>query len=352
MTTTTTTTTTPPGVNNKPFLELDDLNDCLHEFWLKNDLLLTRCRQLLARAISHKSNTNIAKSFGTGIGGAGALAMAAGVGLAPFTAGVSTIVTLGGAVSTAVGAMTVYGTDANDYWFNREVHAELRELATDRNVSADRLFDELSHYDVDLNRYDSLEDKSRPVGDDDDSLVKFLQYVANGSLTACKVGDNTVKLVDAIKEYRTLKTTKELAQSVDVVHKAGYSVGQLLTIKAHGLSAIAAATRTAAPTIGMLALKSASAASGLLFTFIDVVTLMKDWDKQPPTVDEINSLVDDLNRDSALIITISAMMASALDNSPCIQLPISIKPVIIDNSDNNVVSDDDSWVVIQDNDLI
>ena len=59
--------------------------------------------------------------------------------------------------------------------------------------------------------------------------------------------------------------------------------------------------RTTSVSASKVALRGASAAAVLVFTAIDVAYLVKDWNKNHPTINVINQLVEDLERDLEII---------------------------------------------------
>ena len=59
-----------------------------------------------------------------------------------------------------------------------------------------------------------------------------------------------------------------------------------------------------------------SATAGLVFTAIDVVNLVKDWNKTHPTIDVINRLIEDLEKDLVIIQTINAFITCAYNIDP------------------------------------
>jgi hypothetical protein len=71
--------------------------------------------------------------------------------------------------------------------------------------------------------------------------------------------------------------------------------------------------KTAVPSTGKLVLRGGTAALGLLFTVVDAVVLVQDWNKAHPTVEAINGLVEDLESDSKLIQSIHTMITTAFN---------------------------------------
>ena len=58
---------------------------------------------------------------------------------------------------------------------------------------------------------------------------------------------------------------------------------------------------------------SLSVAIILVFSVIDIVNLVKDWNKKHPTVDVINQLIEDLQKDLKFIKELDNSIASAFN---------------------------------------
>ncbi|XP_054161398.1 uncharacterized protein LOC128959466 [Oppia nitens] len=338
---------TADGNNN---YELDELNDAVNEFWLTTDRLVTECRQQLDRIVRHKSRCNIAKSVGTGVGGVGSVAVVVGVGLTPFTAGLSALVSLGGGITAALGAVTTIGTEAGDYFRQRAFHRNLVNVATERNQSAERLAKKLAAFDQFLGRKygQSLEEKHEVIGDDNQqsmgpNIVKLVQVLANGSMNVYKIGEKSVKLANNVKEFRVMRAAKTVKDDIAIVGKVGQNIGTLASAETKGVSGlISSATKATVPSAGKLALRGASAAVGIVFTVIDVVSLVKDWNRNHPSATAVECLIDDLLEDMDVVKTLNDVIV-AWNHSLILSEYYSDEDIIDDQSSISYYTIDDTY---------
>ncbi|CAG2114615.1 unnamed protein product [Medioppia subpectinata] len=290
-------------------IELEELDDCVDEFLAKNTSLVDQCRQLLLRVHSHKTHHNYAKTLGTGLAGAGGLALIGGVALTPFTAGLSLIVTLGGAVATAAGTATTLGTDLVDHVITKRFFEALHALATERNESAQRLAAKLSAFDAALKKRFRL-NRVNDVFDDGFGFVTLIQLLSKDSLAVYRMGAESLKLLDAIKQYHAIQAAKAATDMAGGGVAVLHTIGQTLT--AGATHAFGTTLRTAGATTGKLVLSGGVAALGLVLTVADAMFLVKDWHKAHPTVEAIDALIKDLETDHQLIESIHTMITTAL----------------------------------------
>ncbi|CAG2107941.1 unnamed protein product [Medioppia subpectinata] len=319
--------------------ELEALNECVHEFWLKNSSLVESCEELLARVNRHKRRTNIAKSVATGVSGVGGLALVGGVALAPFTGGLSTVLTVGGGATTAAAAVTTIGADVGDYFRSRGFYQRLRAMADSRNACAVRLSRKLAEFDVSLRDAFGL-NRANQVSGDGLGVGRGVELMYKSSVGFYKMGNNAVKLMDAVQEFRAFrvaKSVKTAEQSASASQKMGKSVVSLLPTETN------AVVKSAVPATGKLALKGGMAAFTLALTVVDAVYLVRDWNKAHPTVEAINGLITDLESDHKTIQSIHAMIKRAFsDDVLDDQLIDEILNAIEGTNDCHTIADSDA----------
>jgi len=197
---------------------------------------------LLSRVNRHKTNSQIAKSVGTGVSGVGAIALISGIALTPFTGGlsipVSAILGFGGGAATAMGTVTTVGTDVVDYFVSKKFFARLSRLAAERNTSAVALSQKLSQFDISLKRTYGL-NRVNDVFDEGLGFVTLINLLTKSTTSAYRMGTNSIKLIDAVKEYNAIKvakTLKSVQSEANLMQNMARSVTSLVPTEAKGLN--------------------------------------------------------------------------------------------------------------------
>lgn len=234
--------------------ELKDHIGCnISEYKEKIEEAVGQMRECADTLDSVISNTGIARATGGGLGIAGGIAGLVGLGLAPFTAGISLVLTVGGAVTAAAGGVTsLTGTLVNMGWEKGQT-AKAKEVTNDVARFTQSLQELLAVYLKRLSEAgDFLDNNKEYLIEDESNLETFFetgQILTKGA----KVGYKVVKA--GSKLYKGVKGYKELMNIIKVIRP------DILAIQGakSGLAASAAA-----PKVSILFGRGTIAAAGTL----------------------------------------------------------------------------------------
>ena len=259
------------------------LNFC-EEFERKTQHLIQKCNQLKEEMTSVKNSTNIAKSLGTGVAGAGLMAI--GLGLSPFTFGISGIVStvsVVGTVAVAVGGATHVGTDITDSVISKNRSQELKESIEEWDKSTNDLRERFHEFDKHCHKFlDRQELRQLFEDNDSEETMDLIINSFKAGKCAISLGTGIKELVDAIEMFRAIESAKHMS----LFSASANWIKNVVTF--HGLGANVA--KTTAVTTSAVALRTVAAGVGVAFTVVDIVSLVKHWDKKHPVVENVEQL--------------------------------------------------------------
>ena len=161
---------------------------------------------------SVKNSTNIAKTVGTSVGGAGAGLMVIGLIGLPFTFGISGIIAGAGAVTAAVGGATNIGTDITDTIISNNRSQELKQKVEEWDKYANDLrerfseFDKICHKLLDRQELRQLFEDNNP-----DEAMDLIIKSFNAGKCALSLGTGITDLVKAIEMFRAIDAAKNMS---------------------------------------------------------------------------------------------------------------------------------------------
>ena len=195
------------------------------KFRQKTQHLIQKCNALVKGMTKVKSDTNIAKSVGTGVSGAGGVAMAVGLALTPFTFGTSLIVSGVGCVVTALGGATHIGTDITDIVISKNKSKKMKKSVEEWNNSAKDLRERFQEFDEICHKFlDREEFKQFFEGNDIEEAIDLIIKSFNAGKCAFSLGTGIKDLVHAIKSYK-------VAKNISVFSTSGNWIKSLFNLK-------------------------------------------------------------------------------------------------------------------------
>jgi hypothetical protein len=225
--------------NDNHIIKSYELTESVNQFMLKNGLIISKLETIITELSRHRMGCNVAKTVGTSVSGLGSIAMATSLVLTPFTLGMSSVVLIGGGVATAVGTLTNIGTDLANNIITKKFLYEIKSLAEERNECAFDLSQKFEEFNSIINHNikkkfnkDLMNDNYEEVRD----FIQIMKMMANGSLSLYKVGNNSIKLFDALKEMNALKAAKAVKTSSDLGKNVAKSVITLIPAETKGIS--------------------------------------------------------------------------------------------------------------------
>ena len=119
-------------------------------------------------------------------------------------------------MATAVGSIASIGGEATDSLKSRTFCTELKRLAEERDRSAQELSAKSVRFDKFLGDFLNREEFNRHLNDnifdDNNGFVSFVTLLAKGSRIAYNLGNNSAKMIDSIKELKTLNVANNISR--------------------------------------------------------------------------------------------------------------------------------------------
>lgn len=189
--------------------EKKELRECVEKFIDKNEEIIKKLREKVTQIEKHQKDCNIAKTVGTSVGGAGSVASAVGLILAPFTAGWSAVVFLSGGLAAGLGAATNVSTQVADHFISKKFLTEIESLAKERAAISLHLAQRFEPFYIIVQ-----ESKDLSLNQDEAPLnANVLKMIAGGGIKVYKLGRTSVKLIKEIKLMNAAKVARSASQA-------------------------------------------------------------------------------------------------------------------------------------------
>jgi hypothetical protein len=222
-----------------------------------------------------------------------------GICLAPFTAGASYIVVLGGVISGVAGSATNLITDVIDYNISERYRKDIATIAKEHDEEIRKLSENIQNISAIVK---IMQEKGVS---EDDAIKITLEALGKGAIkigSKCKTALEAEKAMKAAGITKAIKTTGSTYTSTVGSTSAKFVLGKPLAelsksekagivnlIKSPGLATTKSVTRNV--------MKGVSGAVSVAFTVWEIKNLISDWQSNHPTVEFINQFIEKLKEE-------------------------------------------------------
>ena len=253
------------------------MDESLNKLIRANRSLIKKLLLKRTEVVSHQTGCLIAKTAGTTANTVGTTIALLGVLGAPFTAGASLAFTLGGLGFTAAGVTTNIVTNVVDSKCAQAFVKEIETILSERD-------DTIRELGVHFEQLGKLVEVARQAGMTEEEAMGFaLRYGLSYSMTTLRIIKPETMTEMAGVGTKAMKTLPKVVYGLEpAMANLGIKPAALVNLSGKVVGGIA----------------KGLAAVGVVLQAWEVISLVKEWNTKHPTVDAIDKLLEQLEKET------------------------------------------------------